>query len=70
VQIKSSKFGIRIQSQESNSKFQVPFSVDRFTQSGNFEDLLELKQTLLLKEDLNLMDCYTSVKNYKYYGGQ
>jgi hypothetical protein len=44
----------------SNLKFQVRFSVDRLTQSGNFENLLELNQSLLPKENLILMDCYTS----------
>jgi hypothetical protein len=36
-------------------KFQIQFSVDRLTQSGNFENLLELNQTLLSKENLILM---------------
>jgi hypothetical protein len=31
-----------IKVRSSNSKFQVRFSVDRFTQSGNSENLLEL----------------------------
>jgi hypothetical protein len=47
--------------------FQVQFSVDRFTQSGNFENLLKLNQNLLPKENLILMDYYTSVKIYKNY---
>jgi hypothetical protein len=51
-------------------KFQVQFSGDRFTQSGNFENLLELNQTLLPKENLILIDCSTSVQIYKKYGGQ
>jgi hypothetical protein len=43
--------------------------VDRFIPSGNFENLLELNQTLLQKENLILMDCSTSVQIYKNYGG-
>jgi hypothetical protein len=50
--------------------FQVRFSVDRLTQSEIFENLLKLDQTLLPKENLILMDCSTSVKIYKSYGGQ
>jgi hypothetical protein len=63
----SSKFEIRIQSQESNSKFQVRFSVDRLTQSGNFKNLLELNQTLLPKDNLILMTCSTSVQIKKLW---
>jgi hypothetical protein len=51
-------------------KLQVLFSVDRFTQSGNFENLLELNQTLLPKENFLLMDCSTCVQIYKNYEDQ
>jgi hypothetical protein len=44
--------------------------VDRLTQLGNFENLLELNQTLLPKENLILMDFSTSVQIYKNYQGQ
>jgi hypothetical protein len=44
--------------------------MDPLTQSGNFENLLESNQTLLPKENLFLMTCYTSVQLYKNYGGQ
>jgi hypothetical protein len=44
--------------------------VDRLTQPGNFENLLESNQTLLLKENLILMDCSTSLQIDKNYGGQ
>jgi hypothetical protein len=44
--------------------------VDRLTQSENFENLLELNQTLLQKENLILMDCSTSVEICKNYEGQ
>jgi hypothetical protein len=44
--------------------------VDRFTQSGNFENLLELNQTLLPKENLIRMDDSTSVQINKNYGCQ
>jgi hypothetical protein len=50
--------------------FQVRFSVDRLTQPGNFENLLELNQTLLPKENFILMVCSTSVQIYKNYGGK
>jgi hypothetical protein len=53
---------IIIQGQDSNSKIQVLFSVDRLTQSGNFENLLESNHTLLPKENLFLMTCSTSVQ--------
>jgi hypothetical protein len=66
----SSKFEIKIQSQDSNLKSQVLFSVDRLTQSGNFENLLELNQTLLPKENLIHMDCFTCVQINKNYVGQ
>jgi hypothetical protein len=59
---KSSKFEIRIQSQDSNSKIEVLFSVDQLTQSGNFENLLQSNQTLLPKANLFLMTCSTSVQ--------
>jgi hypothetical protein len=42
-------------------KFQVRFSVDRLTQSENFENLSELNQTLHQKENLIFIDCSTSV---------
>jgi hypothetical protein len=51
-------------------KLQVLFSVDRFTQSGNFENLLELNQTLLPKENFLLMDCSTCAQIYKNYEDQ
>jgi hypothetical protein len=51
-------------------KFQVRFSVDQLTQQGNFENLLELNQTLLPKENVILIDCSIRVKLYKNYGGQ
>jgi hypothetical protein len=54
----------------SNSKFQVWFSVDRFTQSEKFDNLLDLNQTLLPKENLILMNCSTSVKIYENYRGK
>jgi hypothetical protein len=44
--------------------------VDRLTQSGNFENLLELNQTLHPKENFILMHYSTSVQIYKNYGGQ
>jgi hypothetical protein len=50
-------------------KFPVLFSVDRFTQSVNFKNLLESNQTLLLKENLFQMTCSTSVQIYKNYRG-
>jgi hypothetical protein len=50
-------------------KFQVLFSVDRFTQSKKFENLSELNHTLLLKENLFLMTCSTSLQIYKNYQG-
>jgi hypothetical protein len=42
--------------------FQIWFSVDRLTQSRNFENLLELNHTLLPKENLILMDCCIGAK--------
>jgi hypothetical protein len=50
-------------------KFRVRFSVDRFTQPGNFENLLELNQTSFPKDNLILIDFSTIVKIYKNYGG-
>jgi hypothetical protein len=50
--------------------FQVLFSVDRLTQSGNFENLLESNQTTLPKEKLFLITSSASVQIYKNYGGQ
>jgi hypothetical protein len=44
--------------------------VDRLTQSGNFDNLLELNQTLPPKENLILMDCSTGVQIYKNYESQ
>jgi hypothetical protein len=74
-QIKSLKFEIRIKSQEfkfevSSSKFQVRLRVDQLTQSGKFENLLELNSTLLSKENLILIYFSISVQIYKNYGGQ
>jgi hypothetical protein len=43
--------------------------VDRLTQSGNFENLLESNQTLLPKENLFLMTFSTSVQIKKNYKG-
>jgi hypothetical protein len=51
-------------------KFQVWFSVDRLTQSGKFENLLEWNEALLPKENLIHMDFYTSVQIYKNYEDQ
>jgi hypothetical protein len=50
-------------------KFRVRFSVDRFTQSGNFENLLELNQTSFPKDNLILIYFSTIVKINKNYGG-
>jgi hypothetical protein len=50
-------------------KFRVRFSVDRFTQPRNFENLLELNQTSFPKDNLILIDFSTIVKIYKNYGG-
>jgi hypothetical protein len=49
---------------------QILFSVDRYTQSTNFQNLLESNKTLLPKENLFPMTCSTSVPNYKNYGDQ
>jgi hypothetical protein len=43
---------IIIQSQDSNSKVEILFSVDRLTRSGNFENLLKSNQTLLPRQNL------------------
>jgi hypothetical protein len=56
------KFEIKIQIQDLNLMFQLLFSVDQLTQSGNFENLLELNQTLLPKENLIPMDYSNSVQ--------
>jgi heme oxygenase len=39
--------------------------MDWLIQSEYFENLLELNQTLLLKENLIIMDCSTSMQIYK-----
>jgi hypothetical protein len=43
--------------------------VDRLTQPGNFENLLEPNKTLHAKEKLILMDFSTSVQIKKIYEG-
>jgi hypothetical protein len=58
IEVEKSEFKVR----SSNSKFQVRFSVDRLTQSGNFEKLVQLNQSLLPKKNLILMDCSISVQ--------
>jgi hypothetical protein len=44
--------------------------VDQLAQLENFENLLELNETLLPKENCTLMDCSKSVQIYKNYGDQ
>jgi hypothetical protein len=51
-------------------KSQVLFSVDRYTQSANFQNLSESNWTFLPKENLFPMTCSISVKNCKNYGDQ
>jgi hypothetical protein len=43
--------------------------VDRLTQPGNFENLLEPNKTILAKEKLILMDFSTSVQIKNIYEG-
>jgi type IV secretory pathway VirB6-like protein len=52
-------------------KFEVKssVSVDRLTLSVNFQNLLELNQTLHPKVNLFLMTCSTSLQIYKNYEG-
>jgi hypothetical protein len=46
---------------------QVLFSVDRYTQSSNFQNSSESNWTLLPKENLLPINCSTSVQNCKNY---
>jgi hypothetical protein len=61
-------FGIKLKGK--NLGFQVLFSVNRLTQSENFENLLESNQILLPKENFSLRTCYTIVQIYKNYRDQ
>jgi hypothetical protein len=65
VQIKSSKFEIRIHSQKFKFEVLSSISVDRLTPSVIFQNLLELNQTLLLEVNLVLMTCSTVCKSTK-----
>jgi hypothetical protein len=65
VQIKPSQFQIRIQSQDSNLKIEVMFSVDRLPQSANFGNSLELNQTFLPKANLSLVTFLQVCKSTK-----
>jgi hypothetical protein len=52
----------------SKSGFELDvYSVDRLDKLAIFENLLESNQTLLIKDKLFLMACYTSVQIYKNY---